>query len=518
MSKIVSADTITEITRNAARGKKKPGPAPAVDDVKREMFAEINKLCDPEIPKWKDRDPKDVPTEEEKKVYRARSQRRWLREAFKNIPEGFKLAPVLYNRISTEENRDIQREFSNRVRPQFMRYIATHHADDLKDLGMSEHAIDRMKRGLDPADEQGRLYDVNVDHIVERAGSGKMGLEKAVDPLMPKGSKPTYKVNHFSNLILMTESLHNGVKNAINAPQQLPNLKPGQSKWSIMVIPERDEKNPKFVFVPKREEIAQLGIRFRKMSFHDNLDHTGYLIGQSLDELERFSSQPAMKQTLDKLDEIAAEYDMTAAEALAGTGAEAREAKEKIWQAFETAIRKDEDLSRWYHARIRSVLTDAVDAMENRVAEASERGARRSNWNSFMKLYRSQKLKKLRAIAERIPANGSGSILQRLQALDGKIAGIDTARKHEYNGKAANKNNKKKKKKKPANRNTRNAKGQFNGNAKKKTGRKKPTQQRQQQNQNGGGKKSGKKKTSKSSAGNPHRKARRKKNNRGHGR
>jgi hypothetical protein len=123
------------------------------------------------------------------------------------------------------------------VRPEFIRYLAENHAGELGALGICQQGIDRMKKGLDPVDPSGRLYAVNIDHIIERNGGGKASLTKEIDPQMPSGSKPTFLVNHFSNFVLLPIQVHE-LKNALNDLQEASKTPLGQSKWVLMIVPE----------------------------------------------------------------------------------------------------------------------------------------------------------------------------------------------------------------------------------------------------------------------------------------
>jgi len=136
------------------------------------------------------------------------------------------------------------------VRPEFMRYLAENHAAELTALGISQRGIERMKRKLDPVDENGRLYDVNIDHIIERYGGGKVSTTQEVDPQMPRGSSATYLANHFSNLLLLPTHVHE-MKNSLNEFQRAANTPYGQSKWILMLVPETGPGHAGYVAQPQ---------------------------------------------------------------------------------------------------------------------------------------------------------------------------------------------------------------------------------------------------------------------------
>ena len=104
--------------------------------------------------------------------------------ALLNMPQGFRLTKLVYTRVAKEQNKLVYNEFKNKVRPRFLQYLARNHRDELKKMGICYHGIKRMERGIDPADKEGRLYAVSVDHIIERSGGGKLSHEKSVDKRM----------------------------------------------------------------------------------------------------------------------------------------------------------------------------------------------------------------------------------------------------------------------------------------------------------------------------------------------
>jgi hypothetical protein len=154
-----------------------------------------------------------------------------------------------------------------------------------------------MKKKLDPVDENGHLYDVNIDHIIERYGGGKVSTTLEVDPQMPPGSKPTYLANHFSNLILMPVYVHD-MKNALNELQRAANTPQGQSKWVLMLVPQTDGAHAGYVAQPQSSLPTKPGrLRIAHLSALDMAVTTAEQVGYILDNSRQEDDviQPALE-------------------------------------------------------------------------------------------------------------------------------------------------------------------------------------------------------------------------------
>jgi hypothetical protein len=148
------------------------------------------------------------------------------------IPAGFRLVPVFYVPAA---QRFGDAEFGA-ARKEFLMHLAENQTAELAALGICDAGISSMSRGLLPANAEGRVYDVDVDHIIERNGSGLYLTEEAADDLRA-GAPIVPQVNHFGNFILLPRAVHD-VKNRLNEIQGLHSLKPGQEKWGVMMAPE----------------------------------------------------------------------------------------------------------------------------------------------------------------------------------------------------------------------------------------------------------------------------------------
>ena len=99
--------------------------------------------------------------------------------------------------------------------------------------------ISCLERGLSPTTEDGMPYNVDVDHVVERAGGGRMSLEKSVDPAT--GGPETFPVNHIGNLCLIMKSWHH-TKNDLNGAQNIGATPVGETRMLCMALPPLDKR------------------------------------------------------------------------------------------------------------------------------------------------------------------------------------------------------------------------------------------------------------------------------------
>ncbi len=222
-----------------------------------------------------------------------KSQLSKLKQILSKIPSGFSLGQTMYTRISKEQNQKIAAEFSNYVRPRFLMHLAENQSNSLRELGLCEHSINRMKSGLAPADKNRAFYNLTVDHIIERSGSGELGYNKDYDKKTTKYMKPTYKVNHFANLILIPDSIHNGIKNAINKTQNLPSSELGQSQWYTTLIPTNNNKSN--VYKSNKQKDYQKFIHKNNRRIDTEIRQIFYLSEQLNVEIELFIDRSKQK-------------------------------------------------------------------------------------------------------------------------------------------------------------------------------------------------------------------------------
>ncbi len=371
--KKVSADTITELSGSAAASPGVGGTPPTtqqmIDQIRGQLTTRIESLSKSAQHAQKTAPPqkgKGSTTAFKISYDRAVEDLQEFENIVAKVPNGFRLAPVLYTTIKQDQNAHIYDQFGDYVRPQFMRYLAEKHAGELSALGICQQGIDRMEKGLDPVDPNGRLYDVNIDHIIERFGGGKVSLTKEVDPLMPAGSKPTYLVNHFSNFILLPTPLHD-LKNSLNELQRAANTPYGQSKWILMMVPEVCA------------------------------DHSGYV------------AQP-QGQLLTKNGNLRV-YHMSSVQTAASTASQVRNLLESMAQSPEKNEKQKELL--------KPVLEELSKALTTAFNDASKP---RQDFKAFKQYYEGEKFQDLREKINNLPAEETAEIRKTLLWIDNGIA------------------------------------------------------------------------------------------------
>jgi hypothetical protein len=246
----VSADTISKLTATYVLPSSEPvKPQPAAPELIKQVRADLQKKIDDLT--------KSMGGSSQRSAFsiardKALIELATFEKIVANPPKGFRLAPVLYSRINSRQNDKTYSQFTAYVRRDFMRFLAENHAEELRTLGIAPAGIERMKAGLSPVNESGRLYEVNVDHIIERFGGGKASLTEEIDPQRPPGSGKTFLVNHFSNLLLLPKTVHE-LKNKLNEIQNV--VQQGKPKWVLMVVPEAAPGHSGYVAQPQKERL-----------------------------------------------------------------------------------------------------------------------------------------------------------------------------------------------------------------------------------------------------------------------
>lgn len=270
--KKVSATTITQLTARAAVGP---------------LSSLSNALVTP--------DAADLIAQLEQDAPQAARE---LQDLQKQMPEGFALAPVLYTRIPAERRASIESEYLFSVRQRFLKFLANTQADALKRLGVCEHGIARMARGLDPANKDGRYYDLSVDHIIERAGSGRLSDERRPDP-QRRDEVQVWPVNHFGNLMLMPKEVHD-FKNRLNGLQGMHKMQDGESRWILMMVPVRSQRDHGYVCPPQAQ-----AVRHYPPNAAQQMKETGTLAAEAAQLFEELQRDAAMNKTLHLLEALA---------------------------------------------------------------------------------------------------------------------------------------------------------------------------------------------------------------------
>ena len=408
LAKRVSADTITGITGSArfnATGDK-AAPPPSVEDLadkirtrlKKQTFAAqaVLDAADPENER------QIAPREAALK--QAQENEKTFEYILDNVPDGFKLVPVFYDRITMEENNAIKEEYSYKVRPRFLKFLGENYAEDLKALGVPAEGIERMKGGLDPVDARGNLFNLNVDHIVERAGSGKMGTTRSADPDLP-GLAATFEVNHIGNFILLPEKVHE-FKNMLNDLLEASDMPYKKGKWILMMAPERNELHHGFVAQPQKKGHPLEGVGTHPLTFRHN-QFLAEITTSQFAELKDIGNMRTLVRSL--LTE--AQKQKTTVAALAET--ETRSKKPGIRKAFNDAVAKEPKAAELVDGLLRPGLRDFTQGMAEhfkRISQKTETYNQKQAVWEFARFLRSQMVKDLRADAEALPVPESAEM------------------------------------------------------------------------------------------------------------
>lgn len=398
MAKRVSADTITQITGAAAfREDQKPASAPPTTE---ELIEKTRTRLQKETiaaKAWLDAaDPENERTIEQrtKDVVQAEANEKLFEELLKDVPKGFKLAPTFYSRITMEENDAIKQEYSYHVRPRFLKFVGENYAGDLRKLGIAEEGIERMKNGLDPEDADGKKYNLNVDHIIERAGSGTMGKTKSPDPDSPH-CRETFDINHFGNFILLPEPVHE-FKNKLNDLQVASDMPYGKGKWILMMVPERTAKNHGFVAQPQPANSKLEGVT----AHYPGINHSRYILDVITAEIAEMKETGNIRNIVRGL--VSEAGDQKVAEA---ADLDARKKKGGLRQKFNDAIAKDKDSEFIVNGLVRPAIKDVTDTLTKLFRHVSydTAGRREQDFWDFARLFRSQQVKDLRVDIEALP-------------------------------------------------------------------------------------------------------------------
>lgn len=431
MAKRVSAETITEIT--SSPGFAPPG-APLTPPSPEKLVDDIRQSLDARIEKFTRLLGGDLPEEDFRRatesLERARHHRDALDDMVREVPEGFKLVPVLYSKITQDQNAAVHDEYLSHVRTRFLKFIGEHHADAARAAGICETGIERMKLGLDPADAQGRPYDMNIDHIVERAGSGLWAIGKEKDPDQKAEVEDKFRQNHFGNLILIPTKIHE-YKNTLNSLQRIGDLKPGESKWILMMTPERSDKHPAFVCPPQTPGSRWDVLGVKPRDAFNEIHHADFVVKQANDRLREFRASPVVDKGLQAVEEIARRYKRNAAD-MANDNIKGRRSLSAIFNdviAHDEAAQENEKM-------LRPALKEAAENL-SRIFDnlADNLGGPKGNalLQNFGGFYRSGSMRALREAAAKLPMAEAKQLTDICKAIDTDMDVLMPPRKRDNN-------------------------------------------------------------------------------------
>ncbi len=419
LAKRVAADTITQITGAAGFREQLgvPSPAPTAQEIIEKTRERLKKEVIAADAYLDAADPENERTIEarQKDVLQAGENLKMFEDLLKTVPVGFKLAPVFYSRITMEENNAIKEQYSFHVRPRFMKFVGENYGADLKALGVSDEGIERMKGGLDPEDANGNKYILNVDHIIERAGSGKMGKTPSVDPDQP-GAKPTLEINHFGNFVLLPETVHE-YKNKLNDLQLASDMPFGKGKWIIMMVPERDAVHHGFVAQPQ-----PAGSKMASITGHPaGQRHNEYIVEVTSKLLAEMKDTGTIRPIVRGLVAEADQEGKTVAEM---ADLEARQKKPGLRQKFNAAVAKDPQMDMIVNGLVRPAVKDVAENVSQLFRklsrDTSDRYKEQAFWD-FARFFRSAAVKELRQDVEALPVVEAADMVRTFNLLEKDI-------------------------------------------------------------------------------------------------
>ena len=339
MKKNVLTDTVRELSEQAAGTVPHDATPPSREFFLKNIKGRYQALINKTEKKIKDSPNDDKSEMLQEKLERYRKQIKRFEETMKKVPDQFSISELMYTRITSDQNKIVMNEFSDYVRPRFLMFLAERFPDDLKQLGICEHGIERMRNGLDPEDEDRNAYNMTIDHIIERSGSGTWGYDQELDEGIHNGHRETFIVNHFANLTMLPSTIHSDIKNVINEVQDLPSLHAGEAKWFMSVIPRGNTEAESYMYVPENDEERKKYIRKAKRRLSNEISH-----------LYQFTR--SLNAECDVLQEYADMAEQTSSKKK-GTRAK------KVSHAFN----KQHDLGRVYYRRVKPLLTEIDEVL-----------------------------------------------------------------------------------------------------------------------------------------------------------
>lgn len=418
MKKRISTSTITKITSSPAFAD--PSfipPAPSVRELI-DQIRETIRLQAEDAQRLKIAAGEPDANKLTKSFNSAVAQMNIFERTLRDVPRGFKLVPVYYSRISQEQNEIVHDEYSFYVRADFLKYVGHNHADELRALGICEHGIHRMKKGLDAADTNGELYDLSIDHIIERSGGGYFSMVKHHDPDQPDQPE-RFPVNHFGNLILLPEKIHR-FKNALNAIQKIADV--GDGKWMLMLIPDRNNMQSGFVCPPQHHDHPLAGIERKPMDISRKIGHTAYLITQIRQNLRDLTSSPLVAAIVTSFGEIARLKGFTVTDIANDNNLVVPEGQRtSLKNLFEQAVAYDHAAQKKLDHIIRPALREATNYLASAFGEVEGRVRARKDQGALQnlsKFFSSRNFAKARAQIENMPLNEARDFIDTCQKIE----------------------------------------------------------------------------------------------------
>jgi len=171
------------------------------------------------------------------------SKERFLASVNGEIPEGFELVPVLAHPKNFKGHyEECTKEYDKTIQSQFTKFVAEKYLPYFKKMGVSKYVTRLMQEGFILGD----AFYASIDHIIERSLAGKLAAKKAKDPNNKENNSYVSLINHFNNLVLIPQKIHN-LKNTIRDAQF--DLYPiSEPTYMLMLTPKQAGGNdPEFM-------------------------------------------------------------------------------------------------------------------------------------------------------------------------------------------------------------------------------------------------------------------------------
>jgi hypothetical protein len=362
-----------------------------------------------------------------------RSQNRIARfeEMLKTVPAGFQLTPTFYIPVDEGSNNAVYKEYQHFVRSRFLQYLAKFHAGELSKLGICDHGIKRMANGLDPATVEGKAYEVNIDHIIERGGSGRWPHLKGKDPDAHPNAPERSPVNFYGNLMLMPENVHE-FKNELNGFQF--NIRGGENprdgKWILMMTPVRDDRayagGPSgFVCAPQTD--PNYALRLRTDNVHNDIRYAAKTAEFLAGKVYAIHDNRRVQEVLA---DLRARHPGERSLADIGKAEEQQQGKSPLRDAFAAAIASERRAVNYIEEILKPALADAAHSLSNlfNTVSAKTISQDRRGFAAFMEFYHKDDMAELRDAVAALPLAEASAFLKTCRDIDRDISGMIAAR------------------------------------------------------------------------------------------
>lgn len=180
-------------------------------------------------------------------------------------PVGFKLAVIVFSETDNNYSTNKSNHAFKIAKTKISKLVAEQHVDELKALGICDYGINEMRFGSPICNEQGILYDLDWDHIIEQKYCGN------------------FYAHNLSNIMLLPRQIHE-LKNDLRICQEPLNSSQEKEGFTIALIPKAPKPGFSGCVAPAQTE------KKYKLKLYNI--HTGtclYQISHALDKAARYA-------------------------------------------------------------------------------------------------------------------------------------------------------------------------------------------------------------------------------------